>query len=250
MPVLTDDLVAAERFTQSAQPVLVTGDGLLLRPWTADDAPAVFEAYGDPSIQRWHVRSANSVAEVCDWIERWAGTWRAGVGAHWAVVDADSERLVGRAALKDLELAGGQAEVAYWTAPAARGRAVTPRAVAALTTWAFDVGFHRLQLSHSVANQPSCRVAAKLGYALEGTMRSAGLHADGWHDMHLHARIADGYPAGMSGPEKDRTTAETQQDEADFAEEHAKATYADEHPKGAELETDESTPDGHGGMDL
>ncbi|MFI6047454.1 GNAT family N-acetyltransferase [Nocardia sp. NPDC051321] len=250
MPLLTDGLVAAERFTRSAQPVLATGDGLVLRPWTAEDAPAVLEVYTDPSIQRWHVRSADSVAEARDWIERWAGTWRAGVGAHWAVTEVASGRLVGRAALKDFELDNGQAEVAYWTAPAARGQAVTPRAVATLTNWAFEVGFHRIQLSHSVANQPSCRVAAKLGYALEGTMRSAGLHADGWHDMHLHARVADGYPAGMSGPEQDRTTAEIQQQEPDFAAEHAKPTHADEHPKGADLETDESTPDGHGGMDI
>ena len=32
-------------------------------------------------------------------------------------------------------------------------------------------------------------MAAKAGFALEGTKRSALLHADGWHDMHLHARI-------------------------------------------------------------
>jgi [ribosomal protein S5]-alanine N-acetyltransferase len=38
-------------------------------------------------------------------------------------------------------------------------------------------------------------VAAKAGYKLEGTKRSGLLHADGWHDMHLHARIA-GPPAG------------------------------------------------------
>ena len=25
--------------------------------------------------------------------------------------------------------------------------------------------------------------------ALEGTMRGALLHADGWHDQHLHARV-------------------------------------------------------------
>lgn len=249
MPVLTDDLVAAERFTQSAQPEIATGDGLLLRPWTADDAPAVFEAYSDPAIQRWHVRSAGSVAEARDWLERWAQTWSTGTAANWAVADLDTGRLVGRAALKNLELAGGVAEVAYWTMPAARGRAVTPRAVVAMMNWAFGVGFHRLQLSHSVANQPSCRVAAKLGFALEGTMRSAALHVDGWHDMHLHARIKSGYPAGMSGPEKDQTTAEIQQQEPDFAEEHSKATHADEHPQGAELETDESTPDGHSGMD-
>lgn len=249
MPGLTNRLVGAEIFTGGEQPVISTGDGLALRPWAVGDAPAVFEAFSDPLIQRWHARSAGSVAEVRGWIEGWARMWRTGAGANWAVADVRTGRLVGRASLKNMHLDGGQAEVAYWTTPAARGRAVAPRAVAALTTWAFDVGFHRLELTHSVANQPSCRVAAKTGYALEGTMRSAGLHFDGWHDMHLHARIAGGYAVGMSGPEKDRTTAEVQEQEADFADEHSKPTHAEEHPKGAELETDESTPDGHAGMD-
>lgn len=52
-------------------------------------------------------------------------------------------------------------------------------------------GFHRLHLDHSTRNHASCRVATKSGYLLEGTMRSAGLHDDGRHDMHLHARVRD-----------------------------------------------------------
>jgi RimJ/RimL family protein N-acetyltransferase len=33
-------------------------------------------------------------------------------------------------------------------------------------------------------------VAEKAGFAAEGVKRGAGWHADGWHDMHLHARLA------------------------------------------------------------
>lgn len=69
---------------------------------------------------------------------------------------------------------------------------MAPRAVSALTHWAFDeIGFERLELAHSVLNEASCRVAAKTGFALEGTRRHSHLHADGWHDMHLHARLRD-----------------------------------------------------------
>lgn len=53
----------------------------------------------------------------------------------------------------------------------------------------------------------------------------------------------------MRTPEIDPTTAEAMQDD-DFAGEHTKPTHRDEHPKGEELETDESTPDGSGGMDF
>ncbi len=61
-----------------------------------------------------------------------------------------------------------------------------------LTQWAFDVlGLHRLELLHATDNHPSCRAAIKAGFYAEGTMRRQGLHRDGWHDMHLHARLAD-----------------------------------------------------------
>ena len=74
--------------------------------------------------------------------------------------------------------------------PAARGRNVAARALGALTEWAFSkLGLHRIELVHSVANQASCRVADKAGYLAEGTKRQQTLHADGWHDMHLHARL-------------------------------------------------------------
>jgi RimJ/RimL family protein N-acetyltransferase len=37
--------------------------------------------------------------------------------------------------------------------------------------------------------QASCRAAEKAGYPAEGTRRSAALHPDGWHDMHVHALV-------------------------------------------------------------
>jgi len=67
---------------------------------------------------------------------------------------------------------------------------VAARATTTLTRWALDeIGLHRLELLHATANGASCKVAAKAGFVLEGTKRSAGWHQDGWHDMHLHARV-------------------------------------------------------------
>lgn len=73
---------------------------------------------------------------------------------------------------------------------AARGRGAATAGVRTLSAWAFGVGVHRLYLNHSTMNEASCRVAQKAGFALEGTRRSAQLHADWWHDMHLHALIS------------------------------------------------------------
>ncbi|MFI1262587.1 GNAT family N-acetyltransferase [Streptomyces kronopolitis] len=106
------------------------------------------------------------------------------------VARADGGEVLGRAGLRRMDLVHGEAECAYWVLPQARGTGVAPRALTALAAWALDeAGFHRLELAHSTANEPSCRVAAKCGFTLEGTRRSAHRQPDGWHDMHLHARI-------------------------------------------------------------
>ncbi|MFD5133177.1 GNAT family N-acetyltransferase [Streptomyces olindensis] len=190
MPFLIGPVLTAGALTHRPQPTLPADGGLLLRPWRAGDAPAVYQVFQDPVMHQWHARAADSEEEVADWIRDWHQAWEEEREAQWAVVDAGSGALLGRVALREIRLDDGTAEVAYWTVPEARGRGVAARATTALTRWALDeVGFHRLELLHAVRNEASCRVATSTGYALEGTKRSAALQPDGWHDMHLHARV-------------------------------------------------------------
>jgi ribosomal-protein-alanine N-acetyltransferase len=150
----------------------------------------VLEAYRDPAIQQWNLRAFGSLEEAGDWIGQWGGRWRAERDGCWAVTDG-AGAVLGRVALREVRLADGVAECTYWVLPAARGRGVATAATVAVARWAVDeLGLHRLFLLHSIANPASCRVAAKAGFALEGTLRSAMRHPDGWHDMHLHGLVA------------------------------------------------------------
>ena len=199
MPYLVSPVVPSGRMRDLGQPVLPAAGGLVLRPWRAADAPVVLEAYRDPAIQQWNLRAFGSLEEAGDWIGQWAGRWRAERDGCWAVTDG-AGAVLGRVALREVRLAAGVAECTYWVLPAARGRGVATAATAAVARWAVDeLGLHRLFLLHSTANPASCRVAAKAGFTLEGTMRSAMRHPDGWHDMHLHARVL-GDPDAGPGP--------------------------------------------------
>ena len=190
MPYTTDPVLPPGSLSRIPQPILPTGDGLLLRPWRGRDVTAVHEAFQDPLMHQWHIRRSDSEAEVAGWIEEWGKEWEGERHAQWAVVDADSDRLLGRVALRSIYLVDAVAKVAYWTTAAARGQGVATRATTALARWAFEeIGFHRLELLHAVANEASCRVAEKAGFALEGVKRSAAFHQDGWHDMHLHGLV-------------------------------------------------------------
>jgi [ribosomal protein S5]-alanine N-acetyltransferase len=183
-PVLT-----AGTLLDIGQPVLAAGAAAVLRPFAEADAPSVLRAYSDPAIRHWNVREMASEAEAAAWIREWAPRWQNETDACWAVVGRDDE-VMGRLAVRDIDLVGGQGQCTYWMLPGARGRGLATAAVQAVCRWAFgDIGFHRLSLIHSVANPASCRVAMKAGFALEGTFRRYQLLDDGWHDVHTHARL-------------------------------------------------------------
>ena len=206
MPRLTAPVLPAGSLSRFSQPDLPAG-GLLLRPWAITDAGALLTAFADPAIAHWHARTVATRAEAEAMIARYHREWQAEAGAHWAITGPAGPAstapttsgpaaavpgpvVLGRVALRTIDLEEGIAEIAYWVTPAARGRGAAARAAAALSQWALgDLGLHRIELEHAVANTASCQVARRCGFAYEGTRRSAARHADGWHDMHLHARV-------------------------------------------------------------
>ncbi|MEV0614677.1 GNAT family N-acetyltransferase [Nonomuraea sp. NPDC050404] len=185
----TPPTIAAGTLAGTRQPVLTAAGGLLLRPWESADALAFLSAYQDEEIRRWHTRRPSTEAQVLEWFDTYRQNWAREKGGSWAIT-RDAGEVLGRIALGGLDFDDGIAGAGYWVLPAARGEGVATRALTALTVWALhEIGFYRLKLDHSTRNAASCRVAAKSGYLLEGTMRSAAVHDDGRHDMHLHARV-------------------------------------------------------------
>ncbi len=164
---------------------------MTLRRWEVGDLPKVMSAFADDDIQRWHFLRIDSSVEAEEWIARtWAG-WQSETVATWAISVGAQAEAVGRASLYFHDLRNGLGEISYWVTPQARGAGLATRALVAVATWAFDTaGMHRVEVTHSVANPSSCRVASKAGFGAEGIRTSALLHDDGWHDVHVHRRLA------------------------------------------------------------
>ncbi|MFE3499832.1 GNAT family N-acetyltransferase [Kitasatospora sp. NPDC059146] len=144
-----------------------TADGLLLRPFEDADAPALIEAYRDGTLRRYTRTYPDGPERAAHWLAVQYEGWANGTRYAFAVLEAGE--LVGNVVLKRGTPGGERAEVGYWTAAAARGRGVAPRAVEALTVWAFEAfaadGLLRIDLLHEGDNDASCRVAEKSGYA-------------------------------------------------------------------------------------
>lgn len=180
------------------RPPTVHGDGVVLRPWRSEDAGLVQRAFADPSIVHWHMRTIEDADEAREFADGWAARWQDETDAGF-VVTRDGQEGLGQVALREIMLHAGWAEVSYWVVPEARGQGLAAAAVGALTRWAFDqLGMHRLEILHAVGNLASCRVADRAGYVQEGTLSRVLLHVDGWHDVHLHAAVADHW--GPAGP--------------------------------------------------
>ncbi|NEB05638.1 GNAT family N-acetyltransferase [Streptomyces sp. SID13726] len=202
----------------NTQPTLGLPGGLELRPWRPCDATALVTASHDPAISRWNLLPALTEEEARTRIARMRERWETETGAVWAITrPANGEGgILGLAAWIGVDLRRGHAEIAYWVLPAGRGTGLAVAAARRLTDWALDdLGLHRLTLCHAVANPASCRVAEKAGFRLEGTMRHALLHADGWHDQHLHARVR-GDEEGGQGEQDDREGREDLADPTDL----------------------------------
>ena len=159
-------------------------------PREAEDALAMI---ADPLTRQWNdVSDVADVTTAREWCERGAD-WSDGTHATFSVLDATTGRLAGNISLWQIDLEKSMsAWVGYRTAPWARGRGVATTALLAVTGWAFGaLGIERISLPHTVGNDPSCRVAEKAGYRLEGVMRGAWREPDGTRlDDHLHARLA------------------------------------------------------------
>lgn len=194
MPRLLTPVVASGSLGRHAQPTLPIDDQVAMRPFQAEDAATLVDAYADPDIAFWHHRSM-SHDEARAWVQATADAWHQEHDAEWAIVDTD--QVLGRVALRGISLDIGHAEVSYWTLPHARDRAVASRGVDRLARWALhEVGFWRLLIRHSTRNVASCRVAGRAGFAHEATLTRCHIHADGWHDVHVHTRFRSPPPAG------------------------------------------------------
>ena len=96
----------------------------------------------------------------------------------------------GMAALVQVELDMGEAELGYIVAPDARGRGVAGRAIKLLARWAFrEVGLARLEAWVDVSNEPSKRVAERAGFTFEGIRRSVHFKADQRADMAIYSLL-------------------------------------------------------------
>jgi RimJ/RimL family protein N-acetyltransferase/nitrite reductase/ring-hydroxylating ferredoxin subunit len=150
-------------------------DGVVaLRPFRAEDAPAITAACRDPETQRWVpiIPIPYEEADARRFILLTLQAWHDGSGYEFAIVDAATDRYLGSVGLH-LGSNARRHAVGYQVVPEARGNGYATRAVRLLTRWAFDqLHIERLALWTLPGNAPSQAVAERAGFRYEGLARN------------------------------------------------------------------------------
>ena len=155
---------------------VITDGTVTLRAHREDDVPALLEQATDPLMVAWTTVPVPSTEETSRKFatEVIPGGWRsdkAWAFAVEAVDDAGVPRFCGTVELRNE--GDRRAEIAYAAHPWARGRGIILRALNVLLDW----GFEQKQLETVIwwandGNWASRKVAWRLGFSFDGTLRS------------------------------------------------------------------------------
>ncbi|MEU5718881.1 GNAT family N-acetyltransferase [Streptomyces sp. NPDC020403] len=177
------------------EPITLTTERLLLRPFEPRDVDEVHAACQAPDIQRWTtIPSPYSRADAELFVRELSPRgWQDDTMYSFAVTARDGGPVTGALGIERRSLAGTY-EVGYWTAPDRRGRGFTAEAVLAAARWTFTaLAADRLEWRTEVGNTASRAVALRAGFRMEGEQRSAllnkGTRRDTWTGALLPADL-------------------------------------------------------------
>jgi ribosomal-protein-serine acetyltransferase len=174
-------------------------DGILIRPWVATDADALFEAITAslPRLSQWlpWASPTYSLADATAWIAHCQHVREADAEHHFGVFDRASGDVLGGVGLNHRIRAYRTANIGYWVADAARGRGVAVEAARQAARFGFEtLGLQRIAILIQPENAASLRVATKLGAAREGIARNGIVVAGQPHDAIVYSLLPSDLP--------------------------------------------------------
>lgn len=164
----------------------ITGEHVVLRAHEPKDAVRVQQACSDERTAYWlgQMPQPYTLDLAGRYLEDRKESLANGTGIHWAVVDPRTDDLLANISLFDIKPAR-EAEIGYWTHPAARGRGVMTEACALVIRHGFvpeedgGQGLQRLMIFAAEGNTASRRVIEANGFVETGRERSGTRMRDG-----------------------------------------------------------------------
>jgi [ribosomal protein S5]-alanine N-acetyltransferase len=169
---------------------------LLLRPFTQDDAPAVYRNWAnDPEVTRYltwptHTGAEATQALLADWVLRYTDPeWY-----QWAIVPKGSSEPVGSISVVQKNDSVRSVHIGYCIGRQWWRQGITSEALSEILRFFFEeVGVNRVDARFDPRNPNSGRVMAHCGMTREGTIRQADRNNQGITDCTVYGILAGEY---------------------------------------------------------
>jgi RimJ/RimL family protein N-acetyltransferase len=178
----------------------IVTERLVLRCYELVDAPLLKGAI-DASLEHlrdmpWIGGEPQTLDDKLALLRRFRAAFDRDEDLVYGIFDRDESQLLGGTGLH-ARVGAGALEIGYWIGRAHVGRGFATEAAGALTRIGFEVHrLDRVEIHCGPENRVSARVAAKLGYRCEATLRGRARDADGRpRDTMVWSLFAEEYPA-------------------------------------------------------
>ena len=170
--------------------VILETNRLVLRPFTLEDAPAMYTNWaGDPEVTRhltWPTHDSLAVSEAI--LAEWVPLYAKPDYYHWAIVPRDLGEPMGDIAAMSIKEATQAASIGYCIGQRWWHRGYMSEALGAVVDFLFgQVGLNRIEAYHDLDNPHSGAVMQKCGMVYEGTLRQAARGNRGIVDVMVRA---------------------------------------------------------------
>ncbi|MGO1974313.1 MAG: GNAT family N-acetyltransferase [Propionibacteriaceae bacterium] len=184
----------------------LSGDRVELRPFRADDLPAIAECIADPEVLKLtgSVQTTAEAADVSVEVDQRLRDWYLSRNDQddrldLAVVDRATDACVGEVVLNELDRDNGNCNFRTLIGPRGRDRGLGSEATRLIVDHGFGaLGLHRISLDVYDFNPRAQRAYEKAGFVLEGRLRDEFRFDDGWHDSILMAMLYDEWVAARA----------------------------------------------------
>ena len=115
-------------------------------------------------------------------------------GIRWGIVRTSDQKLIGTCGLFKWNRAWRVCTIGYELAREARGHGYMQEALTAAITWGLrEMELNRIEAQIYGKNEPSIKLAEKLGFQLEGNLRQLGYWHEQFHDLSGYALLKNGW---------------------------------------------------------
>lgn len=180
--------------TANQFPALTT-DRLLLREFSLEDVPAVFEILRREDVGAWlEIEPMRSIQQAEERVRSRMNLFKDKMGIRWAIaLRTDPSRVIGSCGYFSVRRGTATVETGYELHPNYWRQGLMTEALCAMLHYCFGLDarmpVHRVEALVVPENMASIRLLEKLGFAREGLRREFGFWGGRYQDVYLYALL-------------------------------------------------------------